>query len=398
MTANRFSAKAAALGYSYQYRYALWTALDRHQTGVGWSISVETIDDLVTESDGERLDLLQLKHRADGTTITDGAPDLWKSIRIWAEAFARGQFTFTDYNLYLVTTSNVAAASACEKLAADSEARDNASIAAALRTTAAESENESLQPAFKAFLDLSEADAKSLISRVHLLPQSHNIEDAGDKIRAIARYAAREEHLDAFVERLEGWWNARCIEQLLEHSPQVVTGVEFDGFISDLRDQFRGDNLPIDEDVLTDYPEVSEFLDHMFCKQLDLIDIAPSRIAIAVREFHRAFVQRSRWSHRGLIEFGELGRYENRLREEWEIIFEQKKDELGPAAAEANMLNVAKAVYNWAETVTCPIRPACTEGFVSRGTLHKLADDLEIGWHPEFELRLATAIEPELAD
>jgi hypothetical protein len=48
----------------------------------------------------------------------------------------------------------------------------------------------------------------------------------------------------------------------------------------------------------------------------------------------------------------------------------------------------ARSVLQWAETAVIPIRPQVTEPFVTRGSLHMLADKLDIGWHNEFRERL----------
>ncbi|MEU7664333.1 ABC-three component system protein [Streptomyces lincolnensis] len=49
-----------------------------------------------------------------------------------------------------------------------------------------------------------------------------------------------------------------------------------------------------------------------FVRQLDLIDIGKTRVGIAVRDYIRAFTQRSRWSDDNLLLPGEISKYERR--------------------------------------------------------------------------------------
>ena len=70
--------------------------------------------------------------------------------------------------------------------------------------------------------------------------------------------------------------------------------------------------------------------------------------------------------------------------EEWDLVFEGMKDEVGVAAAEEVKEKAARDVLRWAERTAIPIRPMVTEPFVTRGSLHMLADEQRIGWHPEF--------------
>ena len=75
------------------------------------------------------------------------------------------------------------------------------------------------------------------------------------------------------------------------------------------------------------------------------------------------------------------------------LFFEGVKDELGDSAAEAARQKAAREVLKWAETVSIPIRPGVTEPFVARGSLHMLADEVRLGWHPEFHDRLAALLQ-----
>ena len=236
------------------------------------------------------------------------------------------------------------------------------------------------------------------MAAILILDESPRISKVDDEIRSLARLMVRSAHLEAFMERLEGWWNRRCLLQLVRGFGEAVQGHDFDAFLSELREKFHQDNLPIDDDVAAERPVIEPFLGMVFCQQLTLIDLGVSRLVIAVRDYHRAFVQRSRWSHLGLLQYGELDKYERGLREAWELLFERIKEELGLSATEDMKLAAARRIYAWAEGADFPIRPACTEGFVSRGSLHMLADGRQVGWHPDFELRLAAIFGEETVE
>jgi hypothetical protein len=127
-------------------------------------------------------------------------------------------------------------------------------------------------------------------------------------------------------------------------------------------------------------------------RQLALIKAGKKRIAAAIRDYYRAFEQRSRWLRNDLLLVGDLDKYERRLIEEWEIVFEAMRDEVGADAADDAKEKAARDVFTWAERVSIPIRPRVTEPFVTRGSLHMLADEVRLGWHPEFRDRLAVLL------
>jgi hypothetical protein len=120
---------------------------------------------------------------------------------------------------------------------------------------------------------------------------------------------------------------------------------------------------------------------------------------MAIRNYFRAFEQRSRWVREDLLITGDLEKYEERLKEEWKYRFEQMKDELGEQETEERKKKLAKKLYKWVETGDHPlIKPRCTEPFVSRGSLQILSDKKQVGWHPEFKNRLEQVLLGEEAN
>lgn len=81
---EQFSAADSALGYLYQCRAALASALQRIRAAEDFTVSPATLDDVVSEKDGQAPELLQTKHhRSRSANLTDASPDIWKSLRIW---------------------------------------------------------------------------------------------------------------------------------------------------------------------------------------------------------------------------------------------------------------------------------------------------------------------------
>src|SRR5216684_2393660 len=85
---SQFSAADSALGYLYQVRIALLFSL-RHAKETDFLVSLETLDDVTFESTtGDPQELLQTKHhQKTAANLTDASPDLWKSLRVWIEAW-----------------------------------------------------------------------------------------------------------------------------------------------------------------------------------------------------------------------------------------------------------------------------------------------------------------------
>ncbi|MFE6894782.1 ABC-three component system protein [Streptomyces sp. NPDC057694] len=389
-----FRASASALGYVYQLREALYLCVSRLGL-MDWSLAIEAGDDIeLVHEDGRTY--YQLKHRAQGTRLTDASVDLWKTLRIWCLAVAQDQIALDETDLILITTASVPTGSVGSVLQPPEVApRDETGALRALKAVRATSTNTDLAKAFAAFDLLSDAQLEYMVSRIQVVAGAPDVKDVEHKLLQSAVTAVGREHATSFLMHLEGWFYQRTIVHLLDESVDAITALEFDGAFSDLRHQFARTTLPIDEDVALMEADLAKYAREPFVRQLELIQLGSTRVNRAVRDYMRAFEQRSRWLRDQLVLPQEISRYERRLIEEWDDLFLDMADTLGPDAAEAQKVEAAKGVYRWAMAeAKRRIRPECDEPFVTKGSFHMLADELRVGWHVDFTARLVALLEP----
>jgi len=372
----------------------LFESLRRLRKSEEFSVSIETLDDVVFETDGEASELLQTKHHINRTAdLTDASPDLWKSIRIWCEGLASGSIP-KGSSFFLITTAQAAVGSAAHYLRAGTE-RDIVKAVERLNTTVGSSTNQTNAAAYSAFRRLPLTQKLSLAAAVIVIDGAPAITDLDSALKEEVFFVAAPQHLDSFLQRLEGWWLRRAIQHLVESDSKPILSEELEAETERLREQFKQDNLPIDDDIMRASVDASGYQDKTFVHQLRLIEIGNPRIFHAIRNYFRAFTQRSRWVREGLILVGDLERYEDRLVEEWDILFQQMRDELGESATEEAKKRAANTLYKWVETSTLlQIRRGVTEPSIARGSYQLLADDQRVGWHPEFIERLKQLLEP----
>ena len=388
-----FSATDAALGYLYQVRLSLLLSLQRLAKEERFVTYLETLDDVVFEADGSAPELLQMKHhRERAANLTDASTDLWKSFRVWIEGRATGDIP-SDSQLYLITTSSVGVGSSASYLMA--EDRNAPEALKRLRATAGTSTNQTNEPAYALFRNLPSDEQLALIDSVIIIPNAPHITDVDEALRAEAYLAVKRDYLDSFLTRLEGWWYRRVVQQLNNPYTHPILSNELEDTVDDIRDQFRADALPVDQDILQAEIDATAYDGTPFVQQVKLSGISNKRIFTAIRDYYRAFEQRSRWVREDLLLVGELDRYEQLLKEEWEIQFDRVCDELGEEAAEEAKQKAAQKIYAWVEKSCYPIRTQVQHPSMTRGSFHMLSDSLRIGWHPDFMERLQRILEPQ---
>ncbi|NPU93356.1 MAG: hypothetical protein HPY82_15710 [Gammaproteobacteria bacterium] len=384
---TNFSAAPQALGYLFQARVALALLLKASDEA---RLKVEALDDIEIASAiaAQSLELIQLKHHTKNASITDASVDLWKSLRVWCEQAESHQFTVSDTRIVLLTTAKANTGSAASFLG--DKNRDVEKAESILLSVAATSTNDSLKPAFAAFMKLSSMHRKALLDKVHIIPSFTDIDEIRATIKQSLRVAVRAQHLEAFFERIEGWWNNKVILQLLAKSGPAgkeISGFELSEHIASVAETFRTDNLPLDYEhsSVTD-ADIEASNSRQFVKQLSAISASAGTIRKAILDFHRAYNQRHRWLKDSLILSNEIDNFEIRLKDEWERYFNHYCADLDASDSVAR-INAGKQILRWAEMeCSLKIRPRVDADYIRRGSFHMLADKSppDIHWHPDF--------------
>lgn len=394
---GQYSAAPSALGYIYQVRYALLESLRRLRKGQDFVVAIETLDDVVFEQDGEAPELLQTKHHVNNTAdLTDGSPDLWKTLRIWCNGIAADRVP-SDTLYFLVTTAEAADGHASHYLK-PGENRNPDTAMERLNSISNSSTNRSNASAYQAYRELNENQRKELLKNVFVVDSAPQIADLDSELKEVSYGFTPPKFLDSFLQRLEGWWYRRAIHHLTDDNAKPILSEELDSETASLREQFKEENLPIDDDIMSASVEASGYQDRLFVHQLKIIKVGNTRIFHAIRNLYRAYEQRSRWMREELLFVGELDKYEDRLVEEWDIRFQQMRDEIGEEASENAKKTEAQTLYKWVETGSHRgIRVGVTEPSIPRGTYQLLSDAQRVGWHLNFKERLHRLLENQEA-
>lgn len=382
---NRFSAAGSALGYLAQVEYALLIALQRMDSDENFRLSLETIDDIAFEVEGHPTELWQTKHHVERRgSLGDASPDLWKTLHNWIET------SDEQSACILYSTAAAQADTAAALLGPTRSSGDVAAARAKFDVVAHAAGNAALLAYYDRYLALDEAQRTDLLNRIVVLDAATTAEQITEKLVATVRKATVQPRRRPLVDRLRGWWHARA----MAHLTNVVRGKgdwidvrEIEDHLHLIAQSLRDDNLPLDygnepeptrDDVVED--------DRVFVEQLKIILLHHERIRHAVYDHNRAFLQRSRWQREHLLAIGELDAYDRRLIEEWKRVFLPLEEPDGDDAVSADdKRKLARTSYARLQAHTLPeIRAEVRSGYVPLGSLHLLADRLQIGWHPDW--------------
>ncbi|UJS18771.1 MAG: hypothetical protein L3J17_06875 [Candidatus Jettenia sp.] len=394
MNNSKYSAAESLIGYIYQCRLALLESLKRLKSDPDIAVAIESLDDVVFEKDGSPTEVIQVKHHIKRkASLTNASSDLWKTIRIWSDLFAEGVIK-EGAILCLMTTETATDSSAARFLRV--EGRDISVAESLLLRTSQTSSNENNKDAYVKFNSLQPDQRKTLLDRMLILDNCPLSKDLRAYLNHELWGHCDRQHAEQFLCYLEGWWLQRVVARLDSDRSKPITGQEIDSELMALREQFKLNALPIHPEIQAANPDVTPFANWVFTKQLRLINVGENRIQRAVKNFYQASEQRSRWVREDLLVDNEMDKYDDTLKEEWAIRFEQSKDSMASNANSADKIASGQKIYQWAEAeADFPIRPSCQARFITRGSYQMLANRLQVGWHPDFESLLSPQSEEE---
>jgi len=384
-------ASTSAIGYLYQCRRALLSGILLCKTHPGLDLSLEKFDDVAFEKEASPVELIQTKHHAQAGNLGDMSVDLWKTLGLWSERAKADPEIVLNIRFSLITTATAPPGSAAELLR---EGRADSQIdkaLALLEAAAKSSANVSTEKHRKAFLMLPSHLRVKLMGSVFVYDNEPNITDVRAEIEDQCWSAAPSEHIKTFVDYLEGWWFSSVILILSGNNSDVIPVQRIRAKIDELREAFKLGSLPLDENQLSmieiNLPSEDN---RTFVQQLKLLSLPESIISLSIRDYYRSSEQRSRWARENLLLDGESERYDAELADRWLRIFSARIDESSPLSTNAEKIKCGKSIFHWANNVQIPFRNR-GELWLSAGSYQILADQVRVGWHPDFKSLLQTA-------
>lgn len=406
-------ATASYLGYVFQGQYALLALWDAEDDDA--AVSVETADDVELQGNDPRL--AQLKHSTGSpAALTIANVGFWKTIRIWAahlrgDPTAHATNTSTDRTKYLfVTVATLSSGDVLNSLLHGATRSDASldTVMRALETEAARIGEERAVAAAagearphteraagcEAFLALSDAERQRLVARIEILPDTFSITDVvGEVERRLKRAGSvRATIRRSVAERLIERWDRQVTLALMGRRNRAIRRSELLGIIEDLIREYGTTALP--NDYGARQPDAAEYAaaeGSILERQVHLVDGGPARVQRAVRDRWRARNQRRRWTDDDTSLAPLLKAYDDLLKQEW-------GDRHGPMCDDCRGLDddertrrglmVLDWAYSEAPADVPPPRPDWSDAFYVRGMLQQFADDLEVGWHPDYLERL----------
>ena len=349
-------------------------------------VSLELFEDVGVEQQGGSKIAEQDKTYLSANPLADRSIEFWKTFRNWVDAAAAGVLAPAQswFVLYAPSAQMGKIVKAFHNAKTDQAANDALEMAQQVLSgddglEIGASAREHVEAVFCADPTL----VVGIIKRFTVDGDQH----PADALRPLFHdKLVGEDSFDDVVTWAQGW-----VKQTIDHfveqgQPARVVKQDFhQALLNYVRLHDRTNILRSVAGTATDQEVETELAERDYVSQLRIIDLDDVDVLEAVNDFLSASVDRTTWSDHGMISEASLKRLERELTSTWRN--KQRRTRLGHG--DKNAPDQGQLTYT-----DCMEHDATMDGLETpkpfiRGSWHALADDLTIGWHPNYRTVLA---------
>lgn len=389
------TAAAQALGYSLQYTRLTVMLLE---APAGTACSLEVLDDVEASSPDGRKHLVQSKSSLGDNPVSDRALSLWKTLHNWLLLIQRqlvdpqkttfeiyvsrevsGEIVEAFHNALTIKDAREAFIRAREKLWGKTP---NFPLKEMVATD--------LAPYLSAVFCAAEEKVLPMIVNMRLRCGSGSPQT--DLLTILSTHPITPAKITRVADQLSGWVKRQLDTRLERALPAIIQQADFHReYLAYVRTADREMILKSFAPKPTETQKL-EKMSEVFVMQLELVDADFDEKLEAVSDFLRACWDRTLWSAEGDVHEDSFKLLDDDLCRLWKNIRKQKlaEHETKEKAVQG------KLIYSGCMLHQTQVQAMSPPPHFIPGCFHRLADTLEIGWHPDYHkaLRQARVAEP----
>lgn len=347
-------------------------------------VCLEVLEDVSSHSSDGKVAAEQSKSYRSRNPLADRAVELWKCLRNWTDAVSRGILD-SNRTAFILFAPNVRPGELAQLLSSAVNSESITAVIDKLKAFGRERGSAEWQEHAKV---VAAAD----IAQLSAIIKNFSVDSpTGPPAKTLPPLLKAKLISPDVVDDVLNWahgWIKTAIDSLLEAGgPAKVSYAEFHGAMLDFVKSH--DRLV----VLRSYagtPDVDDVNNHLafrcYVRQLRIINLDHIDVLEAVNDYLRSSVDRTEWARRGFVTENSLEEFERELEITWRN--KKRKVTLGHSAAspqQQGQLLYADCMDHSLALDGLPTPPAFL-----RGSMHSIADDCKIGWHPDYASILAT--------
>lgn len=373
-------------GYSFEfYRALYWLS----NATPGELIGIETDDDIAVVKRDDSFVFEQDKLSTAVRNINpigDTSKSFWNTLGIWLEVVSNKNVPFEKCRFLMVTNKHVPGDCLIKQISSAKSAEDYSSCIAKMRSIS--NLPKKVKPLATKVLLYDDSLIEGLLRRVLLVDQECDQDNSGLVAEVIGNLripsSIHDKSEEIFHEML-GWLQQTAMRAWYQKEPAIIQGQAFINALDGARrSRIREKTLERSAHLIeVSKDQVVQHHGSVFVKQMMLISDDENEIDGAIDDFIRASSELFRLSDEGELTPSDLKTLTYNLVDRWKPICRRNIR----IHQEKNEKDVGYHIFD--ETTNnylVSIKGIPTEHhYFTRGTYHRLSQNLEVGWHPRFE-------------
>ena len=385
----RHAAPGSTAGFIYQFGRALWWLAT--QQGY-FEVGIETLDDVVlVDADGTSVsEQDKYSIQDEGQPVSDRSVALWKTLGIWADLLTKHGESF---RFVLVTNRPVPESSLIAGISrADSDEDVDRVLEQLLKV--ANDPSDTLEPHCKKVQSF-EPELLRKVLRLTSLSSSQEWDSIREESLSSLRLpSSLLGHSSAILNELLGWITDISMQAWRSGKQATITSQAFSNALDRAKEQRRRQNKrerPPAQIPITP-TDLAGIVQDLFVEQLKLVDVGDETVQEAIHDFIRYGKEVIRLTQTGEFTPRDWKDFEQELQIRWKRIFERIQRLYADKDEKERGI---RTYYDTTSEFMARLKGEATDhAYFTSGAYHRLADELDVGWHPRF-IKLLTGKDDE---
>lgn len=378
---------AQALGYGLQYTRLTQLLLEAPE---GSFCSMEVLDDVAQQHPKKGVRLIQSKSALTANPVSDRAKSLWKTLSNWVEASTTWDFELEKTIFEIYVSRPVGGAIVQSFANAKTVEAAGAAIARAQAELWGEAPGfllkselaEDIAPYVERVFNADPAHLAQIICNFHLTCGSGR--PHADVEAIIRSHPVSASKVTEIADHMCGVVKRRVDEHLEAGRPAVIGRDEFADWYAAYVRKVDRDMVLLSRAQIPSEEESRGLLPKVFVQQLEIIGLSFEDKLEAVSDYLMAAADRTDWAVRGEVDETSFDDLDAVLKRSWKN--NRRACGIQHAGKAADLQG--QALYSECMGLNVPVQAMEPPDHFIPGCLHRLADDMSIGWHPTYEQKL----------
>lgn len=375
------NAAGQLLGYALQFPRALYHLV---KCGPGDCICVEVLGDVSTVKANGDIISEEDKSSINGNPLTDRSVDLWKTFYNWIQSINKDEIVIekTLFILYCNKSGRKSIVDAFSTVKNIEEATKSINDAK-MKLDDINGDHE-IWKYYDYVVNKNDETLKKILVNFELqVGSDFGIEELEHELQKLL---INENYIGYAIDKLNGWLLKKINLKISEKNNAIVSWEEYKDEFSILFERIRSKEL-IDFTYNTSFDDdINDAIrvQPLYIRQLELIESPEDDLIEAVTDYMKADSNIEKWIENDIINIELAEDFEEKLKRFWgsqvkktEILYRQCSD-----------TEKGQLIYEECKSKEITIRDMSPPASTIPGMYHMLADEPELGWHPEWFDRL----------